>query len=271
MNIGSREPKEEMEKAAEVSYAHEPVLISIPAGPFMMGTSDEQIRRLIQEEEWAQEWFSSDLFLPEQPYHQVNLPAFEIAKYPVTNMEYYSFVYHSGYRVPKGWVGFQYLEGQADFPVTNVSQRDAVAYCTWLNQQTGKKYRLPSEAEWEKAARGADGRIYPWGDAFDPWRCNTDESGKRSPTPVGAYSPGGDSVYELCDVSGNVWEWTLSLFQPYPYKPNDGRENQGGNGKFVVRGGAWYYSRALARCAARENMLPDYISPAVGFRIAHPV
>jgi formylglycine-generating enzyme required for sulfatase activity len=271
MNNGSWEKKEDKSGAFSSNHARLPQMILIPAGPFLMGTSDMQIQLLLREEDWAQEWFNSDLFSQEQPQHQVILPDYEIAKYPVTNIEYYSFIYHSGHRVPKGWVGFQYLDGQGENPVAGVSLRDAQAYCEWLNGQTNGKFRLPSEAEWEKAARGTEGRIFPWGDAFDPWRCNTDESGKRSTTPVGTYSPGGDSIYELGDVSGNVWEWTASLFQPYPYKSDDGRENLSSKGKFVVRGGAWYYSRALARCAARESMLPDYVSPAVGFRLARSV
>lgn len=263
--------KESEEEPNDNYTARIPEMIVIPAGPFFMGTSDAQIQKLLEEEDWAQEWYSSDLFQLEQPQHQITLPSFEIAKFPITNLDYYMFVYNTGHRVPKNWVGFLYLEGQAEHPVVNVSIQDAYAYCEWLNQQSGSHYRLPSEAEWEKAARGIDGRIYPWGEAFDPWRCNTIESGKRMTTPVGSYSPGGNSIYGVADVAGNVWEWTTSHLQAYPYKPDDGRELPSNKGKCVVRGGAWYYTRKLARCAAREGVLMDYISPATGFRLARSI
>lgn len=110
-----------------------------------------------------------------------------------------------------------------DHPVIYVTQHDATVYCRWLSEITGKSYRLPSEAEWEKAARGTDGRIYPWGDQWEAGRCNAQPSGKRDTTPVGAY-PQGKSPYGLLDTAGNVWEWTRSLCKRYPYDPADGRE-----------------------------------------------
>jgi toxoflavin biosynthesis protein ToxD len=245
-----------------------PVMIQIPAGSFWMGTSEQQVKYLLEKEDWASEWFNSDLFTVEQPQHQVTLPSYEIAQFPVTNSEYYSFIYNAGYRVPKHWFGFRYMDGLDDHPVTNVSRTDAEAYCQWLSKSTGVTYRLPSEAEWEKAARGMEQRIYPWGDNFDPWRCNTIESGKKQTTRVGSYSPGGDSPFDVADMVGNVWEWTRSIMQPYPYKNDDGRESAPGPGsKIVIRGGAWYYSRAMARCSSREGLLVDYISPAIGFRL----
>ena len=243
-------------------------MIPIPAGSFWMGTSEQQIKHLLEREDWAVEWFNSDLFLVEQPQHPLVLPAYEIARYPVTNNDYTVFIYNTGYRVPRTWNGFHCSEGLDDHPVTGVSKIDADAYIKWLNTATGINYRLPTEAEWEKAARGIDQRIYPWSDNFDPWRCNTIESGKKQTTPVGLYSPGGDSHYNVADMVGNVWEWTKSMMQPYPYHPDDGREIPAPGKKLVVRGGAWYYSRALARVSSREGFLPDYVSPALGFRLA---
>jgi len=243
-----------------------PQMVLIPAGPFLMGTSDEQITIMVESENWAEEWRFEDLFQVEQPQHKITLPDFEMGLYPISNFEYYSFIYNTGHRVPKNWTGFHYNDGEANHPVTGVSKTDALAYCDWLSKSLKLVYRLPSEAEWEKAARGPDGRIYPWGDVFDPWRCNTLESAKHATTPNGSYSPSGDSIYGIADMAGNVWEWTSSFFAPYPYKESTDRDIQ--KNKCVVRGGAWYYSHKLARCTARENVLSDYVSTSLGFRLA---
>lgn len=243
-----------------------PQMVLIPAGPFLMGTSDEQVAMMVENENWAEEWHTEDLFQIEQPQHKVTLPDFEIGLYPVSNLEYFSFIYNTGHRVPKNWTGFHYGEGEASHPVAGISKADALAYCKWLSASLKTEYRLPTEAEWEKAARGTEGRIYPWGDFFDPWRCNTLESAKRATTPNGSYSPSGDSVYGIADMAGNVWEWTSSFFSPYPFKENTDLDK---TNKCIVRGGAWYYSHKLARCAARETVLPDYVSTSLGFRLVH--
>jgi len=245
------------------------VMISIPKGSFLMGTSDDNIKILqLKESDWAYEWTDNDLFIAEQPQHQITLPAFEIAQYPVTNAEYYTFIWDLGYRIPRNWPGYTYPDGTDDHPVVGVSKIDVEAYIQWYNSKTEMNYRLPTEAEWERAARGEDARIYPWGNAFDPWRCNTAESQKKGTTPVGSYSPSGDSACGAADMVGNTWEWTQSLFMPYPYRPNTNREEIKPNGRYVVRGGAWYYTRKLARCTAREGVLPNHLSPSIGFRLA---
>jgi formylglycine-generating enzyme required for sulfatase activity len=247
-----------------------PALLKIHAGSFLMGTSDDNVKQLqLKESDWAYEWFDNDLFAAEQPQHMVTLPAYEIAQSPVTNTEYYTFIWDSGHRIPRAWTGYSFPDDAEDHPVVGVSKLDAEAYIEWLNKKTGMAFRLPTEAEWEHAARGEDGRIFPWGNTFDPWRCNTAESVKKGTTPVGAYSPGGDSIYGAADMVGNVWEWTQSLFMPYPYRPNSNREEIKPSGRYVVRGGAWYYTRKLARCAVREGVLPDHLSPSIGFRLAH--
>ena len=244
-----------------------PVLVSIPAGEFDMGTSPDQIYELLSKEVWAQEWYDKDLFIVEQPYHTIDLPEYEIGRVPVTNQDYFQFVWDSGYRAPRGWFGLHFKDGLDEHPVVGVSKKDALAYIEWLNNKIKDKFRLPTEAEWEKASRGADGRIFPWGNDFDPWRCNTDESGKSSTTAVGIYSPGGDSIYGVADTIGNVWEWTNNFLIPYPFE--DQKSPPAGQQiRCVVRGGAWYYSQKLARCACREGVLPDYVSPALGFRLA---
>lgn len=251
-----------------------PGMIRIPAGEFLMGTSDEQVEFLVQREEWAEEWYAQDLFLSEQPQHLVSLPEYELARYPVTNADYSLFTWETGYRLPRFWLGFTFSEEEVDHPVVGINRVDALAYCEWLSDKAGAQagrsaYRLPTEAEWEQAARGsADDRIYPWGNTFDPWRCNTVESGKRGTSPVGSYSPGGDSPWGVNDLVGNVWEWTASTLRAYPYQPDDGRQNLDSPDVCVIRGGSWYYSRKLARCSAREGVLPNFVSPALGFRVA---
>jgi toxoflavin biosynthesis protein ToxD len=247
-----------------------PMMVGIAAGPFFMGTSTEQIYMLFAREDWAQEWYDKDLFQVEQPFHEVTLPEFEIGRFPVTNQEYFQFIWESGYRAPRSWMGLHFPSGLETHPVVGISRKDALAYIDWLNLRYKMNYRLPNEAEWEKAARGNDGRIYPWGNEFDPWRCNTVESGKNSTTPVGSYSPGGDSQSGIADMIGNVWEWTTSYLLPYPFDlemntPSEPRT------RCVVRGGAWYYSQKLARCACREGVLPDYVSSSLGFRLARTV
>ena len=247
-----------------------PTMLTVPAGPFLMGTSDEDIIRLqLKESEWAYEWSDNDLFDTEQPQHEVNLDTFEISQNPITNAEYFLFTRDTGHRLPKGWVGIRFADDSGNHPVTGVSLWDADAYIKWLSIRTKMKYRLPSEAEWERAARGTDGRIYPWGNTFDPWRCNTAESAKRGTTAVGLYSQGGDSICGCVDMVGNVFEWTNSVLMPYPYDAVDGRELRRKDARYVIRGGAWYYTRKMARCAAREALLPDHTSPSLGFRIAH--
>lgn len=263
-------PKASSEKQGKIipREVNPPKMILIPEGMFIMGIADEQVRQLVIKEDWATEWYTKDLFLSEQPQHMVSLPAYEIGRVPVTNQEYHQFAWSSGHPLPRDWIGFHYPEAMAAHPVVGITKSDALAYCQWISAQTRMNFRLPTEAEWERAARGVDTRLYPWGEEFDPWRCNTDEGGKRETTEVGVYSPSGDSPWGVADMAGNVWEWTASLLQPYPYNPNDGREDPERKGRAVIRGGSWYYSRKLARCTAREGALHTFTSPALGFRLA---
>jgi formylglycine-generating enzyme required for sulfatase activity len=248
-----------------------PAMKSIPEGNAIMGTSLEQVAQMLQDEDWAEEWYTRDLFAVEQPQHEVHVPTFEIATFQVTNAEYFIFAWATAHRVPQYWHGFRHADAVKDHPVVGISYDDATAYCAWLSTQTGNKYRLPTEAEWERAARGDDVRIYPWGDRFENWRCNTLEGSKRATTPVGSYSPGGDSPFGVADMAGNVWEWINTELRPYPYEANDGREVVKPVSHCVLRGGSWYYSRKLARCSTREWVLPNYISELIGFRLVRTV
>ncbi len=205
-----------------------------------------------------------------QDTHPVNVAAFCIAKYPLTQRLYQLFVESSGYPPPPDWREERHLELLGDHPVVNVSWYDALAYCRWLSQTTGQIYRLPSEAEWEKAARGTDSRPYPWGFEFDKSRCNTGEAGLGWTTPVDAY-PGGASPYGVIDLVGNVWEWCSSLYADYPYTANDGREDITAAGWRVLRGGSWFDLEWGARAARRLSGPPDSLSRNTGFRVVREV
>ena len=213
----------------------EPEVLLIPAGEFLMGSDPEQDKHAYGDE---------------QPQHTLNLPDYYLAKTPVTNAQYLAFVQATDHREPQHWEQGKPPAGKVDHPVVKVSWDDVVAYCRWLAEATGKPYRLPSEAEWEKGARGADGRIWPWGNRWDPQRCNSSEGGKGGPTPVGAY-PQGASPYGCLDMAGNVWEWTSSLYKGYPYDAADGREDLEAEGRRVLRGGAFFDSDYFTRCAGR--------------------
>ena len=258
------EPPPEPERKVTIPV---PEVVPVPAGPFTMGTRREDIPALV--EKYGRE---AGRYEREVPQHGVNLPAFKIGKYLVTNREYQAFVRGgAGYRPPSHWDGDEYPSGQGDHPVVNVSWHDAVAYCSWLTEQTGQLYRLPTEAEWEKAARGSDGRQYPWGNEFDPARCNSGEGGPGETTPVGQY-PEGASPYGILDMAGNVWEWCSTLYKPYPYDPGDGRENPEAEGGRVLRGGTFSDGARHVRCAFRYRNFPYTRNRYYGFRVvASPV
>ncbi len=269
-------------------------LARIPSGEFVMGSTPEEIARegkRLKHPEWL---------LDEAPQHTLSLEEFWLAKYPVTVAQFAVFVRATRYvtdaeKEGYGWVwsgseekynrvyGANWLHPftpQGDVrqklhhPVTQVSWDDALAFCAWASQVIGEEVRLPSEAEWEKAARGSDARIYPWGNQEpDSRRCNFNNH-LQDTSPVGQFSPQGDSPYGCADMAGNVAEWTSSLWGAnldradyrYPYRPDDGREKRNASGRRVLRGGAFANDRAAVRCAYRNRNRPWNIRS--GFRVA---
>ena len=191
---------------------------------------------------------------------------FFIGRYPVTNAQYRRFMEAGGYgkreywsdegwqwKQKKGWTEPRYWHdpkwNQPDQPVVGVSWYEAEAYARWAGM------RLPTEREWEKAARGIDGREYPWGDGFDQDRCNTRESGTGKTTPVGKYSPQGDSPYGLADAAGNVWEWCADWYDVY----KDAKE---------LRGGSWTSDQRGALCSFQYRLNSRDRLEYWGFRVS---
>jgi formylglycine-generating enzyme required for sulfatase activity len=154
--------------------------------------------------------------------------------------------------------------------VVGITWFEARAYCAWLSQLSGRLYRLPSELEWEAAARGQEGQPYPWGKSWESDHANTIEGRLLKPSPVGAYAAaGGAGPFGAEDQAGNVWEWTASLYRPYPYRAET-CEDPFAEGERVLRSGSWYFSRGYARCASRYRDVPVDFSYDVGFRVLSP-
>jgi len=224
-------------------------MVLIPGGEFIMGTNDR---------------------LPdESPEYHVTLPAYYIDKYEVTNLQYKQFIDATNRKSPEHFRNRTFPDGKADHPVTNVTWFDADAYCKWRGE------RLPTEEEWEKAARGKTGRPYPWGDNFEVTRANTpqrwqmlDQPGDT--TPVGSF-PSGVSPYGIYDMSGNVWEWTASWYTPHPGNTHI-TENYGEKYK-VLKGGSWwdctfYKCGISAPSYNRSFFLQSTENKSFGFRCA---
>jgi formylglycine-generating enzyme required for sulfatase activity len=255
----------------------EPLLgfVEIPAGPFLMGSNKDRDRQA-SDDEVAQ--------------HIVTLPRYFIARYPVTVAQFRAFVGAGGSRLDNE----DALRGVANHPVVQVRWHEARRYCRWLTErlrgwagtpaplatllrQEGWQVLLPSEAEWEKAARGSDGWIYPWGQGPDPNRANYYDTGIGATSPVGCFHAGASS-YGVEDMSGNVREWTRSLWGDdwrtpayrYPYRLDDGREHLDAADSIlrVLRGGAFDSNRGLARCAYRDRNFPNLRNNYIGFRVA---
>jgi formylglycine-generating enzyme required for sulfatase activity len=241
-----------------------PEFVEIPAGPFVMGADPTRDPRAFDNERWS----------ATQGEGTVDVPTFYIARHEVTVAQFAAFARASGWSVDR-----RALAGPPAHPVTFVSWPDALAYCRWLEStlkratsaatpvhkllHEGWRVTLPSEAEWEKAARGTDRRAYPWGNEPRSDRANY---GGTATTPVGRYACP-ECPYGLFDMSGNVWEWTSSPYQPYPYDPADDRTNLDADALWVMRGGHFGDSPRLVRTTTRGAADPGARRPFIGFRV----
>jgi formylglycine-generating enzyme required for sulfatase activity len=254
--------------------------VRVPRGPLLMGSAEDD----------------AAAYDDEKPQHPYEIPHdYWIGRYPVTNAEFARFLADDGYADPAYWTAAGWAwrkaaervapdgwkddlaESRPRHPVVGVSWYAAVAYARWLTARLHEKglieepqaVCLPSEAEWEKAARGEYGRIYPWGDDWDPARCNSEEGGPGAPTPVGRYSPEGDSPYGAADMAGNVWEWCATQWVGDYGEYNKREDNDlDGDDRRVVRGGSFCDNRRNVRCAYRFRLNPDRRDRSQGFRVA---
>jgi sulfatase modifying factor 1 len=254
-----------------------PRFVRVPAGEFTMGADDGDE--------------------DERPAHRVQLDSFCISVHPITNDQYAEFVRGTGhpppavYELPRlvgppaetsfrelaspyVWRGSEMPRERARHPVTLVGFTDAVAYCKWISTKIGRAVRLPTEAEWERAARGGlEARRYPWGDDIDPSRANflPDPTLKklRGTTPVGSYPA---NAIGLHDMTGNVWEWVADWYAPDTYRDTELRNPRGPSAGALrlVRGGAWLtHDVSQLRCAHRHKVPPDTYAYSIGFRVAY--
>jgi formylglycine-generating enzyme required for sulfatase activity/class 3 adenylate cyclase len=241
-------------------------MVVISAGEFLMGEGTER--------------------------HALFLPDYQLGKYPVTNAEFEKFIEADGYQDKTWWTEAAWQEvgqkqkeprywqdarfNKANQPAIGLSWYECVAYCRWLSAETGQLYRLPTEAEWEKAARGVDGRVYPWGNEFEANRVNAREGDQKvcTSTPVGIY-PSGVSPFGLFDCAGNVWEWCATRWKkPFPYNADQDEwqtDYLEGKNLRALRGGSWNYKAEVARCGYRFKFQPYGWTERGGFRLVSPI
>jgi formylglycine-generating enzyme required for sulfatase activity len=247
---------------------------TVEAGPFLMGSNKSQDRYAVDNE--GPQFVCT---LIDRPYR--------ISRYPITVAQYNAFQLAGGYEQSHYWTaaGWQWRQeyritgpnGYAgaftapNHPQVGVSWYEAVAFCAWLSEQLGHLVRLPTEAEWERAARHTDGRLYPWGDVFTPSCCNLNDSGIGSTTAVGSF-PAGNAACGAADLAGNVWEWCSTKWLPtYANYASRADDQLAGTERRVLRGGAFYNSRNLLRCATRNfYALPANRYSSIGFRVVNP-
>lgn len=231
--------------------------VEVPAGILTRGTDERDVPELVRRH--ADLGIPMQWFLKECPRGEVPVPAFVISRTPVTNAHWAAFARARGH----DWRPV----GGMDHPVTGVSWAQASGYAAWFAGISGMPVRLPTEDEWERAARGDDAREFPWGDDFRPGRANLRGAGYGDSLPVGSF-PAGESPFGVLDLVGNVDEWTSTEHYPYPGAPASvpAREAWAVD-PHITRGGSWQHDRDLARCARRHGAYDPTLS-GVGFRLA---
>lgn len=260
-------------RAADASI---PAVVEIPRGAFIAGSdrAERELAYRLDERAYGEpvtrrgRWYEG-----ESSRLRATTSAYAVTVTPITNRQYAAFVADTGHRAPDvdratwtgyglihpyertrrfAWIGGKPPAGRGDHPVVLVSRADAAAYAQWLSRRTGTRWRLPTELEWEKAARGNDARVFPWGNEFDAMRLNSHDSGPFDTTPVGAY-PRGASPYGVLDAAGQVYEWTLTLAAP---------------GRAIVKGGSWDDKGCgVCRPAARHARPVALKHILIGFRL----
>lgn len=223
-------------------------MVYVPAGEFTMGTNNADGSEFNQRDNVPLN--SNDA----RPEHKATTGAFFIDVTEVTDAQYQKYCQATGALVPSYWQDGKIPDGQADFPVHHVNLYEAMAYAKWVGK------RLPTEAEWEKAARGTDGRRFPWGNDFDGGKV---ANGGDGPQAVAQHA-GGASPYGALDMSGNVNEWTTSWFDGYANSPT--KQPDFGTRLKVVRGGAWWSGESLGQTWYREVARPQTRITMIGFR-----
>jgi formylglycine-generating enzyme required for sulfatase activity len=254
INVSPLGRSQERQKYPNFTNAYGMDLLLVTSGQFVMGSTALEAQQ------------------NEQPLSPVTQGCFYAARYPVTNAQYELFdPTHRNKRAP--WADDRH-------PVIYVSSRDAENFCKWLSMREGRKYRLPSEAEWEFAARGVDGRTYPWGEKLDAgylanfadkrtnfvWRDQSIDDGFAETAPVGSF-PKGASPFGIEDLAGNVFEWCFDCFEAYKGKDRINPRGSPSGAKRNYRGGSWKSRAGSLRATARAFNLPDYSSNDVGFRV----
>ncbi|SRR5712692_1469867 len=239
-------PTQPIPSASAQSHAAEPGLVHIPEGWFWMGSEVGQDN--------------------ERPFHRVWVDGFCLAACQVTNAGYSSFLRATGTQPPPFWDDPNF--NHPEKPVVAISWFEAVKYCDWLSSLAGRSYRLPTEAEWERAARGGvDNKLFAWGDTPPQSLPDYEKRWKTGPEPVAQYAPNAFGLYDICE---NVHEWCSDWYQPDYYAISPERNPRGPESgeRRVSRGGSWRHHIKVARCAARSSIPPEFQYADYGFRVA---
>jgi formylglycine-generating enzyme required for sulfatase activity len=284
------EPRLRAEAGIVLSLLGDPrpldALVTVPAGAFVMGNSGANNALFIELGVPAfvklgiAESDAATFLQAATPQQTIEVAGFAISRYPITNQQYAHFVAATGHAPPEHWRGPQPPPELRNHPVVFVSWYDALVYCQWRSQVEGRLFRLPTEAEWEKAALGKTGTLFPWGNELHTSYLNNYQTGVGKTSSVGIFAAG-ISPYGCFDMAGNVYEWTSSLWgndawHPtfrYPYQPGDGREELNAPATIyrVLRGGAYYLNHVFTSCTYRDRDLPTNRGRSLGFRVVTAV